>query len=181
VTDDPIKLYVVVMSILLCVLAFVAYASWNQADELETALEIAPRQAKQLRKQGGEVQALCEQLQKSGVGKGFISSIQKAARVSGIPNAPITEDKSPKRIGPRGRERRFKVEIQRGKTGPLTREQVARFCRAVERDSRNILRTIEIELRRHTGKGGFAAGDRAEVVGDAYTGKIVFGLRVINE
>ena len=37
-TDDPIKLFVVVMAILLCVLGFVSYASYGQAAALNRPL-----------------------------------------------------------------------------------------------------------------------------------------------
>jgi len=179
-TDDPIKLFVVVMSILLCVLGFVAYASYNQASDFEKALEQAPRQAEQLRELASDVQMLSEQLKSSKLGKGHATLISDAARYNGIKLSSLGEDPRAKKIGTRGRERRFKVEINRSGGGRfLTRDQIAKFCRTVERDSRNILKTIELTLKRNTSAKGMPAGSAEEVVNEKYSASIVFGLRVV--
>ena len=179
-TDDPIKLFVVVMSILLCVLGFVAYASYNQANDFERALQQAPDHAKQLRELAADVQMLCDQLKDSSLGKGHATLISDAAKYNRIKLSSLGEEARPKKIGTRGRERRFKVEINRSGGGRyLTREEIAKFCRTVENDSRNILKTIELTLKRDTSLKGIPAGTVEEVINDKYSATIVFGLRVI--
>jgi len=182
VTDDPVKLYVVVMAILLCVLGVVAYTSYNQAAAYEIALERAPRHAADLRDLAGNVQMLCNQLKRSKLSQGYLTLIESAVNYNRLTAASIGEESREKRIGARGKERRFRVEFRRtSPSRPLTREELAKFCRTVELDSQNILKTIEIHLSRHAGAGGIAAGKEDEVVGDTYTGTIIFGLRVVSE
>jgi hypothetical protein len=179
-TDDPIKLYVVVMSILLCVLGFVAYASYSQAAAYERALELAPVHAEQLRELAADVQMLCDQLKQSKLAKGYKTLIESAANYNSVSTSSISEESKAKRIGTKGKERRFRAEFRRGgQSRPLTREQVAKLCRTVELDSRNILKTIEITLRRHSGAGGIPPGREDEVMADTYTGNVIFGLRVV--
>ena len=64
-TEDPVKLYVIVMAILLCVLSYVAYDSWQQASAYEAAINRAPREAEQMKALASEVKALVEQIAKS--------------------------------------------------------------------------------------------------------------------
>lgn len=180
-TDDPIKLFVVVMAILLCVLGFVAYKSYDQAAAFESAVQSAPRDAKMLREHAGEVQMLCNQLKRAGVSQGYRTLIANAARFNSIKLSSLTGPK-PTKISRRGVEKRFTAKISRGGGArPITRDQIARFCRTVETDTRGILKTIEITMRRAVGKGGRGkAGTEDQVINDVYTVDVVFGLRVVN-
>ncbi len=180
-TDDPVKLFVVVMAILLCVLGFVAYKSYDQAAAFEKAVQSAPRDAEMLREHAGEVQMLCNQLKRAGVSQGYRTLIEQAALFNSIKLSFLTGPKQTK-ISARGVEKRFTVKINRGGGArPITRDQIAKFCRTVERDSRGILKTIEIVMRRAVGKGGKGkVGTEDEVIDDVYTVEVVFGLRVVN-
>jgi hypothetical protein len=182
-TEDPVKLYVVVMAILVCVLGWVAHSSYEKAAAFEAAIAAAPAQAKEMKAYAQEVGTLCEQLSGSKVvlGGNFLTLIEEAAEYNRVRQGADLREDNDKRIGAKGVERRFKFGIPTA--GPVKRETVARFCQQVERDSRNILKTIEISLRRHTGGGGgVPAGENVEgIVDDTYTGTIIFGLRVVKQ
>ena len=60
-TEDPVKLYVIVMAILLCVLGYVAWDSYQQAYAFEAAIDRAPREAEQMQDLVAEVKALVKQ------------------------------------------------------------------------------------------------------------------------
>ena len=92
-------------------------------------------------------------------------------------------EESEKRIGSKGIEQRFKLEIRSSGAGasPVSRDTIAQFCQQVELESRGILKTIELSLRRYSGATGIPAGEHDEVVGDTYTGSIIFGLRVVKQ
>ena len=179
-TDDPIKLYVVVMAILVCVLGWVAHTSYQQAAAIEQAIADAPNDAKRLRDYAGVVDALCRQLSSDKLDRGFGTLIENAANANRIANSGFGDDPDVKLPG-RVKEKRWKFQFRRsGRSKPLTRDEVARFCRQVELDSRGILKTIEIYLRRHQGAGGVQIGGE-EIVNDSYTGHVIFGLRVLDE
>jgi hypothetical protein len=181
-TEDPVKLYVVVMAILVCVLGWVAHSSYEKAAAFERAIAAAPAQAEEIKKYAQEVGTLCEQLSGSKVvlGGNFLTLIEDAAGYNRVKDGADIKEDPDKRIGAKGVERRFKFGIPAG--NPVKRETVARFCQQVEKDSRNILKTIEISLRRHTGAGAVPAGQEAEgIVDDTYTGSIIFGLRVVKQ
>ena len=180
-TDDPIKLFVVVMTILLCVLGYVSYKTHKQTAAFEKAIEDAGRDAEKLKEHAGEVQMLCNQLKQSKLSQGYRTLIDQAARFNSIKLSNLTGPKQVK-ISTRGVEKRFTAKISRsGASRPLTRDQIAKFCRTVESDSRGILKTIEITMRRAVRKGGKGkAGTEDEVINDVYTVDIIFGLRVVN-
>jgi len=181
-TEDPIKLYVVVMSILLCVLGVVAYLSWQQASAFEEAIDRAPHEAEMIKEYASEVKSLCDQLSGQKLRQGYKTLIEQAANYNGVRASKLGQETKDKPVpGGKGVERRFYVDVHRsGTSQPMTRDQVARFCSTVERDSRGILKTIEIDLTRHTGADGIPAGREEIVDGDTYTGKMVFGLRIVN-
>ena len=92
---------------------------------------------------------------------------------------------APRRLkGQGGKELRWKVEINRAKRGggggPVGRDEIARFGRQVELDSRGILKVIDIDLRRAHGEGTTKPGTKAEIRDDKYTGFIVVGMRVVD-
>lgn len=179
-TEDPVKLYVVVMAILLCVLAFVAITSHNEAAAYERAIDRAKTYDKQMKEAAADVKALCGQLSGSRLTRGFTSLIEEAANDNGVKFSRLYEGKSV-RLGSRGKERRWVVKVtQSGASRPLTRETLARFCQAVERYSQGILKTIEIRLNRVTGPGVPAPGKEDKVVNDLYRGDLIFGLRVVD-
>jgi len=152
-TDDPVKLYVIVMAILVGVLGWVANASYNQAHDYETAIAAAPRDAKRFR--------------------------ELAERVTSL---AVTNER-PQRVGGKGKELRWKVSVtrtSRGGTKPVTRNQIARFCRQVELDSRGILKVIEIKMNRTQSEGSPPVGSPTEIRNDRYTTTIVVGMRVID-
>jgi hypothetical protein len=181
-TEDPVKLYVIVMAILLCVLSYVAYDSWKQASAFEAAIERAPKEAEQMRQLASDVKALVEQLAKSGLKDGgervLVERVQKSM---GIVHSGFDTDPAQIGRGVRGREKRVKIDFGGGRTSPaLSRQQVVKFCEAVERDSSGIVKTIEIQLNRATGEGLPDPGkEDGKVTGDKYKGTIVFGLRVV--
>lgn len=178
-TEDPIKLYVVVMSILLAVLGFVTYATWQQAQAFETAIERAPRQAEEVKKYASEVSTLCETLKKSKVGVGFVTLIEQACKYNRMTPSQLGQDPREPRVGANGKEKRFRVAFRGRQSEPLTRERVASICKSVENDSRGILKTIEIELARNANTGDGRAGGKEIVKDDRYTGVIIFGLRYV--
>jgi len=93
-TEDPVKLYVVVMAILLCVLGFVAYTSNKEANNYQTAIDQADRHAKDLKKTASEVQLLTSQLGQSKLKKSFLTLIPEAMTDSGLPKYPLGEVKA---------------------------------------------------------------------------------------
>jgi hypothetical protein len=83
--------------------------------------------------------------------------------------------------GVRGVEKRFKFSYGGGRGSPtLRRDEVAKFCEAVERASGGIVKTIELQLRRATGEGQPDVGKTDKVTDDRYKADIVFGLRVVD-
>jgi len=184
-TEDPVKLYVVVMAILVLVLGFVAQTSYRQANEYEMAIVEAPRDAKRFRELSAVVMGLVNQLKRSELGKmDHITLVENAARNNLRGKRGINRE-SPRRLpGGSGKELRWKVEISRsarsGTGGPVTRNDVARFCRQVELDSRGILKVIEIKLNRFNGEGAPKAGADEEIRGDLYSGQVVVGMRVVD-
>lgn len=179
-TEDPIKLYVVVMSILLAVLGFVTYAVWQQSDAIEQAIERAPRQDKDFKELASEVSKLCEQLKQSKVQMGYVSLIEAATKYNRVETSKIGQDPREPRIGTNGKEKRFRVEFRGRSSEPLTRERVAKLCQSVENDSRGILKTIEIELSRDANTGDGRAGGKDETIkDDRYNGLVIFGLRYV--
>ena len=179
-TEDPVKLFVVVMAILLCVLGFVAYKTYDQASGFERAVQSAPRDAKMLREHAAEVQMLCNKLKRAGVSKGYRTLIATAARLNSVKLSSFTGPKE-KKISRRGVEKRFTAKISRGGgSRAITRDQIARFCKTVETDTRGILKTIQINMQRVVGKGGKGKVGTEDVVqDDLYTVEVVFGLRVV--
>ena len=178
-TEDPIKLYVVVMSILLCVLAVVTYATWQQAKDFEEAVERVERQREEFKDYAKDVSTLCETLKRSKLRLGYKTLIQQARDFNRIKSSKLGEDPREPRIGVNGKEKRFRVEFRGSKADALTREKVASFCRTVENDSRGILKTIEIELSRASNHGDGRAGSKEIVRDDRYTGEVIFGLRYV--
>jgi hypothetical protein len=180
-TEDPVKLYVVVMGILLCVLGFVAFQSHSAAADYREAIEDAPRLARELKEAGSQVQLITNQLSESKMQKGELTLIEEAMTDSGLPRYEIKEDNAVRRPGSKGKEKRFSVQIRQSAGGrALTREQIARFCQTVERYSQGILKTIEIRINRATGPGIPAPGQQEKVVADLWRGTIIFGLRVVD-
>ena len=178
-TEDPIKLFVVVMSILLAVLGFVAYKAYGQAAEYESALETLEGDAKRMRELEAEVENLTKQLS-TGAKKGYLTVIQNAANANGVRLSRRNKIRD-KGIGARGLEKRFRVMITRDRTAsPITREKAAKFCRDVEKYSGYVLRTIELSLNRATGRGGAGkAGSDDIVTDDLYRVTVIFGYRTI--
>ena len=183
-TEDPVKLYVIVMAILLCVLSYVAYDSWKQASAFEAALDRAPDEAEQMRQLASDVKALVEQLAKSGLKDGgervLVERVQKSM---GIISSRFDTGPAPIGRGVKGEEKRVTIDFGGGRTSPaLSRQQVVKFCEAVERDSSGIVKTIEIKLNRATGEGLPDPGkEDGKVTADKYKGTIVFGLRVVRD
>jgi len=184
-TEDPVKLYVVVMAILVCVLGWVAKESYDQASAYATAIDTAERDAKTFRQRATSVTTLINQLSASKLKDlDHITLVENAARTNLRGQRRINRE-SPRRLkGQSGKELRWKVEIARaargGTGGPVSRNDVAKFCRQVELDSRGILKVIEIELRRYHGEGTTKAGATEEIRDDVYTGSVVVGMRVVD-
>ena len=111
-TEDPVKLYVIVMAILLCVLSYVAIDSWKQANAFEAALDRAPREAEKMRQLASEVKGLVEQLQRSGLREGgervLVERVQKDL---GIVPSKFDTDPAPIGRGIRGKEKRVTVDF----------------------------------------------------------------------
>jgi hypothetical protein len=180
-TEDPVKLYVVVMAILLCVLGFVAWTSYKEASAYEAALQRAPNESKTLKDLASDVSALCEQLSKSKLRRGYKTLILDAANNNRLKHSHSgsMKDESVGR-GRRGKKKRFNYVFGGSKMSPpATRDQIARFCRQVENDSQNILKTLEIKLSRYTGANEPAAGQQEKVTDDRYKGTIIFGFQII--
>ncbi len=180
-TEDPVKLYVIVMAILLCVLSYVAYDSWKQAEAFEAALDRAPKEAEQMRLLASDVKALVEQLAKSGLRDGgervLVERVQKGMNI--VPSRFDT-DPAPIGRGVKGKERRVTIDFGGGRTSrPLSRQEVYKFCETVERDSSGIVKTIELQLSRASGEGLPDPGKEEKVTLDKYKGTIIFGLRVV--
>jgi len=179
-TEDPVKLYVVVMAILLGVLCWVAWSSYQDAAAYEQALESADSDAKRLRRYASEVQTLCDQLGRSGLGQGPRTLIARAANLCGIRASSIGGGETKRISGTRrGQEIRFQVTFGGRGSPALDRKTIAKFCQAVERDSQGIYRTIEIQLTREQGRDAPAPGTVERVEDDRYRGKIVFGKRYV--
>lgn len=180
-TEDPVKLYVVVMAILLCVLGFVAWTSYKEASAYGAALERAPKEAETLKELASDVSSLCEQLSKSKLRRGYKTLIVDAATMNRLKasRSGSIKDESVGR-GRRGRKKRFNFIFGGSKMSPpATRDQISRFCRQVENDSQGILKTLEIKLSRYTGAGEPAAGQQEKVIDDRYKGTIIFGFQII--
>jgi hypothetical protein len=181
-TEDPVKLYVIVMAILLCVLSYVAFDSYRQSAALDAAIARAPREAEQMKQLASEVKALVDQIQKSelrdGGEKVLIERVEKNSRLTRSGYEP---DVVPLGRGIKGVERRFKFTYGSGRASPaLRREEIVRFCEAVERASGGIVKTIELQLRRATGDGLPDVGKAEKVTDERYKAEIVFGLRVVD-
>jgi len=185
VTEDPVKLYVVVMAILVAVLGFVAKTSYKQASAFEQAIAQAPADAERFRELSASVTGLINQLKRSKLaGMDHITLVENAANQNLRGKRPINRE-NPRRLkGQSGKELRWKVEIARavrgGVGGPVSRNDVAKFCRQVELDSRGILKVIEVELRRYHGEGTTKSGASEEIRDDVYTGSVVVGMRVVD-
>lgn len=177
-TEDPVKLYVVVMAILLCVLGFVAWSSWEDAAAFEAAIDRAPREAKVLKDYASDVNSLCDQLSRSKLRQGEVTLIEQAANRLGIDASSVGPD-SDKRLGRRGKQQRWLFSFGTGTSKPLTRQRVAQLCQTVELDSQSVLKTIEIELFRITGKDVPDPGKEESVTNDVYRGRIIFGKNTV--
>ncbi len=180
-TEDPVKLYVIVMAILLCVLSYVAYSSYQEARAYEAALERAPEEAEQMRQLASDVKALVDQLARSGLKDGGERVlVERVEKSMGIVRSGFDTDPAPIGRGVKGKEKRVKIDFGGGRASPpLSRQQLVKFCEAVERDSSGIVKTIEIKLNRATGEGMQEPGKEEKVTGDKYKATIVFGLRVV--
>ena len=183
-TDDPVKLYVLVMAILIGVVGYIANTSYKQATAFEQAISDAPADAKNFRKRAANVTGLIRQLKQSKLANmDHITLVEQAAQ-SHLRGKRRLSKETPKKIpNQRGKELRWKVDISRsssGGGGPVSRNEVARFCRQVELDSRGILKVIEIELRRYTGQDGAKIGADVEIRDDRYAGHVIVGMRVVD-
>jgi len=181
-TEDPVKLYVIVMAILLCVLAYVAYDSYQQAYAYEAAIDRAPREAEQMQTLVAEVKALVKQIAGTTLAQGGEKVlIERVERNLGISHSGFEPDTASIGPGIKGREKRYIIDFGGGRSSPpLPRSQVVKFCEGVERASSGIVKTIELRLSRATGENYPDPGKEERVLGDAYKGRIVFGLRVVD-
>jgi hypothetical protein len=181
-TEDPVKLYVIVMGILLLVLSYVAYDSWAQASAYEAAIARAPREAEQMKQLASEVKALVDQIAKSELRDGGEKVlIERVEKTMNLTHSRFSSDTVNIGRGVRGKERRFNYEFGQGKASPpLRRGEVVRFCESVERASGGIVKTIELHLRRATGEGQQDPGKTEKVTDDQYKVDVVFGLRVVD-
>ncbi len=178
--EDPVKLYVVVMTVLLIVLGIVAYRSYTDTRDYEAALERAPREAKQLQKYGAEVNRLIVQLGQSKIGEGEVTLVSRAAKGLGIRASGIQKKTNRIRGRASAQEKTVVVSFGSGsESAPLTRAKIAKFCQTVELTSQRILKTMEIDLTRVTGRGMTDPGKAEQVMDDKYRGRIIFGTRVI--
>ena len=182
-TEDPVKLYVVVMALLVGVLGFVAHTSYDKAHNYELAIEAADNDAKRFRRYATGVTTLVNQLSASKLKNlDHITLVENAAKAH-LGGKPTVKSERPTRIPPKGKELRWQVSVTRsarGGTRPVTRAQVARFCRQVELDSRGILKVIEIRLSRTQSEGSPPVGAPTEIRDDRYTATIVVGMRVVD-
>jgi hypothetical protein len=181
-TEDPVKLYVIVMAILLCVLSYVAYDSYKQAAAFEAAINRAPREAEQMKQLASEVKALVDQIAKSELRDGGEKVlIERVEKTMNMTRSQYGSDTVPIGRGIKGKEKRFTYDYGGGRgSPPLRRNEVAKFCESVERASGGIVKTIELVLRRATGDGAPEVGKTEKVTDDRYKAKIVFGLRVVD-
>ena len=183
-TEDPVKLYVVVMAILVAVLGWVAKTSYEQAAAYSHAIVDAPKQAKKFSERAERVNELIAQLSTSKLkGSSYLQLVDNAARTH-LGGRPTITPERPQSIPPRGKEMRWKVVVSKGSRGgtqPVTRNQIARFCRAVELDSRGILKVIEIMMRRDNSENSVPVGADQEIRNERYTCTLVVGMRVIDE
>jgi len=181
-TEDPVKLYVVVLAILLCVLGFVAWTTYKEASAYEAALHRAPKEAETLKELASGVSGLCEQLSNSRLQRvGYKTLIIDAASNNSLKysHSGSMKDESVGR-GRRGKKKRFNFVFGGSKMSPpATRNQISRFCRQVEYDSQGILKTLEVKLSRYTGANEPAAGQKEKVIDDRYKGTIIFGFQII--
>ncbi|MFQ5844290.1 MAG: hypothetical protein ACE5JG_04800 [Planctomycetota bacterium] len=174
-SNDPVKLYVALMTILLAILGFVAATSYQQAQAYADALELAPSHARKIRELGAEVAQMCTQLAASDLrNKRPKAVVESKAKQFGIVSQRLGETPRPQRIAGKIKERRYYIEI--GRKNPIPRETFARFCSQVERSTNGILKTIEVRLDR-IGSGGKSD----EVTDDVYHGKAIFGFRFSEE
>jgi hypothetical protein len=182
-TDDPVKLYVVVMAILVGVLGWVAKTSYDQASDYKAAIASAPEDARKFTELASRVSALVKQLTSSKLKDlDHVTLIENAARAH-LGGTPPVKSERPQRIPPKGQELRWTVTVTRSSTGgtnPVTRNQIARFCRQVELDSQGILKVIEIVMNRTQSEGSPAVGAPAEIRDDRYTTTLVVGMRVVD-
>ncbi len=178
-TEDPLKLFVVVMAVLLCVLAVVAVTAYDTADSYRTALDRAQSDAKEFSELASSVKKILDRVSKGELKGGYLPFIQTQERRHNISHSKFGKEPRPKSVGPRLEEHRFFVDFYRTRaTKPLRRDQIARFCRDVERNSRGLLKTLEIRLTRvGTGAGAIPPGREDQVRDDTYTGRVVFGFR----
>ena len=178
-TEDPVKLYVVVMGILVLVLGYVALTSYEQANAFEQAIDDAPRDAEKFRDLSASVTGLINQLKRSKLAEvSYIALVESAANQHLRGNRRVRTDESRIR-GQSGKELRWKVDINRSSGGAVSRNDVAKFCRQVELDSRGILKVIEVELHRHHGQNSPKPGVMEQITNDSYTGSVVVGMRVV--
>jgi len=182
VTEDPVKLFVIVMTILLAVLGLVTMSSYSQAKAYELALARAPRDAENLREYAADVNLFCEQLKGSKLRdtKSPLGLIEEIAKSNGFRPTGLRQDPRLKPVSGSVKERRFIVELTRAQgTEPLPRDLIGKFCRDVELYSNGLLKTIEVDLLRATGPRTVEVGKLDDVVGDTYTFEVVFGHRFI--
>lgn len=183
--EDPVKLYVGVMAILIAVIGLVAWKGYAGVQEYERALQVAPGQAKQIRETAADVNQLCTQLESSTLKRtreplSLIYQMCQSNRISDQPN--LRQDRTDKSLrGTRAKERRFILTISKtGSQQPVRRDQIAKFCQDVERESNGILKTIELKLRRYTGADAPAPGKtEGKITDDTYVGDVVFGYRFV--
>lgn len=177
--DDTVKLYVIVMTILLCVMGVVAWSTWQRADAYDRAIATAKQDAAKIRDYGADVTQLCRQLETSKFkGKNPTSLVEEMVNLNRFTGFEIKPDRPQPVRGTNAKEVRIKVAISRQM--PLQRHQVAKLCRDVELASNGILKTLELNLRRWTGSGAEGAGKRdAPIADDTYVGDIFFGYRFV--
>ena len=181
-TDDPVKLFVAVMGLLLAVLSWVCFESYKKADAYEQALQSADKDAEKIRELGSRVQSMCDTISKGKIESGYLPFIESEMSRFQIKSAKRGEEPRPKSVGARLEEHRFYVEFYRSRTSQsLRRDKIGQFCYAVEKDSDGLLKTIELRLTRSTPQGVLAPGLADEVRDDTYTGRIVFGYRTAKE
>ncbi|MEE8104724.1 MAG: hypothetical protein V3T86_04220 [Planctomycetota bacterium] len=181
-TDDPVKLFVAVMGLLLAVLSWVCYESYRKADAFERALQSADKDSETIRELGSRVQSMCDTITKGKIESGYLPFIESEMNRFQIKSSKRGQEARPKSIGARLEEHRFFVEFFRTRdSSALRRDKIGEFCSHVERDSHGLLKTIELRLTRSTPKGAPAPGHSDEVRDDTYTGRIVFGYRTAKE
>jgi hypothetical protein len=183
-TDDPVKLYVLVMAILIGVVGYIANTSYEQASAFEQAIDDSPADAKRFRQRAASVSGLIGQLKRSKLANmDHLTLVETAATAHLRGKRRVQKEGSKKIPNQKGKELRWKVDISRssrGGGGPVSRNELARFCRQVELDSRGILKVIEIELRRSAGSDGSKPGAEVELRDERYTGHVVVGMRVVD-